>query len=154
MEIWLWFSEKKFYHNNSGEFLSNFFSHRFLSNLNFFWKSWIWNFKFCLACPDMLNPLFFLSKLQRCIIFWLCSDFRHKSNKKFVLGVGFFLQTNFDFLTSHFWHNFLSFESYCCPELKFEKIFYLWSFSVKLWGFKDCHFDQFGTINSRYVSRY
>ena len=32
-----------------------------------------------------------------------CSDFRYESNGIFVLGVGFFfLQTNFDFLTSHF----------------------------------------------------
>ena len=36
-----------------------------------------------------------------------CSDFRYESNGIFVLGVGFFfLQTNFDFLTSHFWQNF------------------------------------------------
>ena len=37
--------------------------------------------------------------------FWLpacCSDFRYESNGIFVHGVGFFLQTNFDFLTSHF----------------------------------------------------
>ena len=73
-------------------------------------------------------------------------------------GFFFFLQTNFDFLTSHFWRNFfISFKRYCCPELKFEKIFHLWLFFVKLWGFKDCHFahfDQFGTINARYNSRY
>ena len=32
-----------------------------------------------------------------------CSDFRYESNGIFVLGVGFFfLQTYFDFLTSHF----------------------------------------------------
>ena len=32
-----------------------------------------------------------------------CSDFRYESNGIFVLGVGFFfLQTNFDFLTSLF----------------------------------------------------
>ena len=84
-------------------------------------------------------------------LFSCCSDFRYESNGIFVLGVGFFfLQTNFDFLTSHFWRNFfISFESYCCLELKFEKIFHLWSFFVKLWGFKDCHFGQFGTINAR-----
>ena len=64
---------------------------------------------------------------------YYCSDFRYESNGIFVLGVGFFfLQTNFDFLTSLFWRIFLiSFESHCCPELKFEKIFYLWSFLVK-----------------------
>ena len=88
-----------------------------------------------------------------------CSDFRYESNGIFVLGVGFFfLRTKFDFLTSHFWRNFfISFERYCCHELKFEKIFHLWSFFVELWGFKDCHFghfDQFGTINARYNSRY
>ena len=87
-----------------------------------------------------------------------CSDFRYESNGIFVLGVGFFLQTIFDFLTSHFWRNFfISIKRYCCLELNFEKIFHLWSFFVKLWGFKDCHFghfDQFGTINARYNSRY
>ena len=25
---------------------------------------------------------------------------------------------------------------------------------MKLWGFKDCHFGQFGTINARYISLY
>ena len=40
---------------------------------------------------------------------------------------------------------------YNCPELKFEKIFHLWSFLVQLWGFIDC---QFGTINARFISRY
>ena len=91
---------------------------------------------------------------------WICcSDFWYESNGIFVLGVGcFFLQTNFDFLTSHFWRNFfISFKRYCCSELKFEKIFHLWSFFVELWGFKDCHFghfEQFGTINARYNSRY
>ena len=61
-----------------------------------------------------------------------CSDFRYESNGIFVLGVGFFfLQTNFDFLTRHFWRNFfISFENYWCPEFEFEKIFHLWSF----WG--------------------
>ena len=41
-------------------------------------------------------------------------------------GWVFFLLTNFDFLTSHFLRNFLiSFESYCCLELKLENIFHL-----------------------------
>ena len=31
-----------------------------------------------------------------------CSDFRYESSGIFVLGVGFFTQTVFDFLTSHF----------------------------------------------------
>ena len=60
-----------------------------------------------------------------------------------------------DFLTSHFFAEFfISFERYCCPELKNEKIFHLWLLYVRLWGFKDCHFGQFGTINARHISRY
>ena len=84
-----------------------------------------------------------------------CSDIRYESNRIFVLGVGFFLQTSFEVLTIHFWRNFKkSFERYCSTELKFENIFHLWSFFVKLWELKDCHSGQFGTINARYISRY
>ena len=55
-----------------------------------------------------------------------CSDFRNKNNGIFVLGVGFFLQTNFDFSTSHFLQIFkISFRKFYCPELKLEKIFQL-----------------------------
>ena len=58
-----------------------------------------------------------------------CSDFRCENNGMFVLGVGFFLQTNFYFLNSHFWRIFKkSFKIYCCPEPKFKNIFHLWSF--------------------------
>ena len=53
-----------------------------------------------------------------------CSDFPKESNGIFVLGVGFFLQINFDFLSSHFGQNFfLSFKNYCYSEPKFEKSF-------------------------------
>ena len=46
----------------------------------------------------MLVVVFFIQSF-----FDFCSDFRYESNGIFVLGVGFFfLQTNFDFLTSHF----------------------------------------------------
>ena len=84
-----------------------------------------------------------------------CSDSRYESNRIFVLGWVFFLQTSFDVLTSHFWRNFKkSFERYCWPELKFENIFHLWTFFVKLWELKDCHSGQFETINARYISRY
>ena len=45
-----------------------------------------------------------------CIIcnfsFSFCFDFHNRSNREFVLGVIFFLQTNFEFLTSHFWQKF------------------------------------------------
>ena len=27
-------------------------------------------------------------------------------------------------------------------------------FFVKLWGFKDCHFDKFGILNARYISHF
>ena len=41
-----------------------------------------------------------------------------------MLGEGFF-QTNFDFLAKQFGQNFYTLvEMYCCPELKFEKIFH------------------------------
>ena len=84
-----------------------------------------------------------------------CSHFRNESDGLFVLGWFFFLQTNFNFLTSRFWRNFFtSFKSYEWSKLKFEKIFHLWSFFVELWGVKDCDFGQIGTINARYVSRY
>ena len=111
------------------------------------------------------KKLWVLLKVCKCFLhkIWnelnCCSDFRYESNGIFVLGVGFFfLQTNFDFLTSHFRRNFfISFKLYCCLELKCEKIFHLWSFFVKLWGFKSCHFghfDQFGTFNARYNLSY
>ena len=71
-----------------------------------------------------------------------------------MLGVGFF-QTNFDFLTGLGRQNvLLSYKRYFCPELKLEKIFHLCSIFVKLWGFKDCLFGQFGTINAQYNSRF
>ena len=37
-----------------------------------------------------------------------CSDFRYESNKILVLGVVFFVRTNFDFLSSNLWRNFLN----------------------------------------------
>ena len=51
--------------------------------------------------------------------------------------MGFFLQTTFDFLTSHFWqYLFISFESYCCPKLKFEKNFTHHDFLYSYGGLK------------------
>ena len=85
-----------------------------------------------------------------------CSDFRYESYEIFVLGVGFFFFRQISTFQLAIFDGtfFISFERYCCPELKFEKIFYLWSFFVMLRGFKDCHFCQFGTVNARYISRY
>ena len=65
-----------------------------------------------------------------------CSVFRNELDETFVLGM-FFLQTNFGFLTNIFEGNF----------------YYHWKgvivfFFIELWGFKDCHFCQFGSINA------
>ena len=99
----------------------------------------------------MSGTHFVLSKLKRQISV-IVPTFDTKVTEYLCSGWFFFSS---DFLTSHFWRNFfISFKRYCCPELKFEKIFHLWSFFVKLWGFKDCHFGQLGTINARYISRY
>ena len=51
-----------------------------------------------------------------------------------MLGVGFFLHANFGFLTSHFDEFFLSYEQYCRPKVKHEKIFHLLSFFCKFMG--------------------
>ena len=109
---------------------------------------------FSLTCSTIMSNDARIGCAQENI--WLVvPTFDTKVTEYLCSGWVFFLQTNFDFLTSHFWQNFfISFESYRCLELKFEKIFHLWSFFVKLWGFKDCHFDQFGTINAWYNSRY
>ena len=64
--------------------------------------------------------------------------FDTKVTENLCSGWVFFLQTNFDFLTSHFWWNFfISFKRYCCPELKLEKIFHLSSPVLRLpfWPF-------------------
>ena len=59
-------------------------------------------------------------------VFAYCSDFRNESNEIFVLWVGCFSLENFDFLTRHFgWTFLISYERYCCLELKLEKIFHL-----------------------------
>ena len=47
-----------------------------------------------------------------------CLDFCYESDGLFVLGVGFFLHTNFDFLTSHFERILLRPFKMCrCPDL-------------------------------------
>ena len=89
------------------------------------------------------NYLLFVPTFDTKVTEYLCSGGFFFSSDKFRLLKKPFLT---DFSTS--------FERHCCPELKFEKIFHLWSFFVKLRGFKDCHFGQFGTINARYISRY
>ena len=51
-----------------------------------------------------------------------CSDFRYESNGIFVLGVGFFFfrQISTFYLAIFDGIFFISFERYCCPELKFD----------------------------------
>ena len=70
-----------------------------------------------------------ITKIIQALSVIFCSDFRYESNGIFVLGVGFFfLQTSFDFLTTHFWRNFLYHSKGIVwwHELKLEKIFHLW----------------------------
>ena len=64
----------------------------------------------------------------------------------------FFHKTNFDFLNINFWHFLYYSKSIVVLGSKFwkKKTFHLWSFFVKLWGFKHC---QCGTINTRYHSK-
>ena len=126
--------------------LDFFFSFCFLSNLVFFMLLYYyslifkWQSEHAGRRPDTSS---------------LVPTFDTKVTKYLCSGWVFFLQTNFDFLISHFWRIFFtSFERYWCVELKFKKIFWLWSFFVKLWGFKDWRFGQFGTINARYILRY
>ena len=79
--------------------------------------------------------------------------FDTKVTEIFVLGVGFFLQTSFDFLTSHVDEFFNILQKFL--------LFWDWTWKVispvitlvTLCGFKDCHFGQFGTFNVRYISR-
>ena len=56
-----------------------------------------------------------------------CSDFRYESDGIFVLGVGFFFfrQISTFYLAIFDRIFFISFKRYCCPKLKFEKIFHL-----------------------------
>ena len=66
----------------------------------------------------------------------------------------FFLQTAFDYLICSFDKVFfISFRRHRYPQLKFKKMFSLWSFFVKfwLWGFKYC---QCGTIETQLISCY
>ena len=55
-----------------------------------------------------------------------------------MLGV-FFLQTNFNF-ELEILTEFVFQQSKGCIEHKIQKIFHLWSFLEKLWGFKDRQF--------------
>ena len=67
---------------------------------------------------------------------YLCSEWFFSSYELWLF--------TWPFLTEFF--NFVQRVFY--TELKFEKIFLLWSFFVELWGFKDCHFGQCRTINA------
>ena len=80
--------------------------------------------------------------------------FDKKVTEYLCSGGFFFLQTNFDFLTSHFWRNWLiSFKRYCFPQLKFEKDIIPVMVFVKFRGFKDRYFGPVWPINARYILR-
>ena len=82
------------------------------------------------------------------------SDFPYESNGIFVLEVGFFSSDKYRLFNQPFLTEiFLSFQRHCCLEPKIKKIFHLWSFFVKVWGFIDPHFGHFGITNARYISR-
>ena len=86
----------------------------------------------------LIVPTFVMKVTENLCSWWFC-----------------FLQTNFGFLSSHFWwKSFIITQKYCRPELKFETIFHMWLFFVSLWRFKEWHFGQIGTINARYFSSY
>ena len=130
----------------TGNLFDVFFCIHFIQHNPIPYSFW-WLFQVFEKCGDN-----FYSGLIQFFLFFV-PTFDTKVTEYLCSGGFFFLQTNFDFLTSHFWRNFfISFERYCCPELKFEKIFYLWLFFVKLRGFKDCNFGQFGKINARYFA--
>ena len=93
------------------------------------------------------------------IFLWNPGSYRHQivrlSSAQFglVMGVVFFLQTNFDFLTSHFDGIFL-YHSKCIVvlSLNLKKIVtcdcFLSNIEVSI-----LQFGQFGTITARYISR-
>ena len=96
----------------------------------------------------------YMIEMRKIYILIFVPTFVTKVTEYLCSGWVFFLPTKFDFLISRFWRNFLkSFKRQCCLELKFEKIFLLWSFFVQLLGFKDWHFGQFGTNNAQNISR-
>ena len=74
-------------------------------------KFWLCLFCFCFESAKVRHALFeyltsslsrFIMHLIHCPSNAFCSNFRNKSTGIFVLGVFFFIQTNFDFLTSPF----------------------------------------------------
>ena len=104
---------------------------------------------------EMLNKILRFSMTVLFLFSVIVPTFDTKVTEYLCSGWVFFSSDKFRLFNKPFLTEFLiSFERYCCLELKFEEIFHLWSFFVNLWGFKDCHFGQFGTINARYISRY
>ena len=121
---------------------SNFYNFRkfFKKRLNVYVFKCLWT-----AWQAVCVKKFWLRKgyyfLFRHNYYFFVPTFITKVTEYLCLGVGSFSSDKFRFLTSHFWRIFVtSIESFCCPKLKFERNFHLWSLFVKLWGFKDCHF--------------
>ena len=86
--------------------------------------------KICFSCIYKIEYCTVPKEMFQCVPMLLtrsaryCSDFRYESNGIFVLGMSFFFFRQI--YLAIFNANFLiSFKRYCCPELKFKKIFYL-----------------------------
>ena len=69
-----------------------------------------------------------------------------------MLGLVFFFRQISTFQLNIF-DGFFKYLSKNIDVLSFNlKIYFLCSFFVKLWMFKECHFGQFRTNNARYIS--
>ena len=81
-----------------------------------------------------------------------CFDFCNKSNGKLVLGVVYFFKPISTILLANFGRFSLyhSFNRLGCPKnICRHIIFHLWSFFVKLFGFENCLFGQFGQLTRK-----
>ena len=84
-----------------------------------------------------------------------CPDFRNESDGIFVLGVGIFFRQISTFELTIFDGIFLNHsQAIIVLSLNLKRYFTCDFLFAKLWGFKYCHFGQFGTINARFISRY
>ena len=143
------FCLKRFFYLIENNFKVNIWAGSVLVKKREVWKTIDINIKF----PNIrfFNTCLYFASIGHLIV----PTFDTKVTDYLCLMWVFFLHTSFDFLTSHFWRNFkISFERYYWFKFKFENIFHLWSFFIKLWGLKQCHSCQFGTINARFISRY
>ena len=79
-------------------------------------------FKYDFKSDDWIIQVIIQSRLLLTNV--VVPTFDTKVTEYLCSGWVFFLQTNIDFLTSHFWRNFLiPFKRYCCPELNLKRYF-------------------------------